>query len=124
MTNFQNKTVISFLSNSVKLIIACCCIAFMSLTSCGGSDDGPAKVDCANGLWTQSVQTEFSAWSAATQAYGSNPTPENCQKYKSAGQAYINALDSIKKCVPTGSIADFEESLEEAKTEINAIPCL
>jgi len=81
----------------VKLIITICSLAFMSLTSCSG-DDGPGKAACAS-------------------------TTENCQKYKSTGQDYISALDSVKDCVPNQSLADFEGALDEAKTEINNISC-
>ena len=106
----------------VKLIITICSLAFMSLTSCSG-DDGPGKAACASGLWIQSVQAELNAWTAAAEAYGSDPTTENCQKYKSTGQDYISALDSVKDCVPSQSLADFEGALDEAKTEINNISC-
>ena len=105
-----------------KRIITICSLAFISLTSCSG-DDGPGKAACASGLWIQSVQAELTAWTDAIQAYNSDPTDENCQKYKSTGQKYINALDSVKACVPNQSLADFEDSLEEAKTEISNISC-
>ena len=122
-TKLENRKVIPFFKSKIKLTTVSCCIAFMALTSCGGSDDGPAKADCANGAWIQSVETELNSWVAATQAYGADATSENCQKYKSAGQAYINALDKIKECVPTISIANFEEALEEAKESLSEIPC-
>lgn len=122
-SNLKGRKVISYLSNNQKLSSIAYCVVLMVLISCGGSDDGPAKADCVNGLWVQSIQSELSAWSAATQAYGTDPTTENCQKYKSTGQDYIKALDRIKACVPNQGLADFEESLEEAKTEINEIPC-
>ncbi len=122
-TNLKNKKVISFFSNKAKLTMVSCCIAFMSFTSCGGNDDESALVDCGSGLWTLSVQTELTAWVTATQTYASDPTPANCQGQKNAGQAYIESLDKIKKCVPSGSLANFNKALEEAKTEINALSC-
>ncbi len=121
--NLKNKKVISFFSNKAKLTMVSCCIVLTALTSCSSNDDEPALADCGNGLWTLSVQTELKAWTTAIQAYSTDPTPANCQKYKSTGQAYINALDKIKQCVPAGSLTDFEQSLKEAKTEINALSC-
>jgi len=125
MTHLKLKTkrVNTYTNNSLKRLCVTCCIAVVILTSCGGSDDGLGQSDCTNALWVKSIQTELNAWTTAAQTNVSDPSPENCQKYKSTGQDYINALDRIKDCVPNQSLADFEDSLEEARTEINNIPC-
>jgi len=110
-------------NNSLKLTKVVFFITLLVLTSCGGSDDSLAQADCAGGLWTQSIQTELNAWSAAIQAYSANPSSSNCQKYKSTGQDYINALDRVKACVPNQSLNEFENSLKEARTQISDISC-
>jgi hypothetical protein len=120
-SNFKKK-VIPFFAIKVKLTLLSSCIAIMTLTSCGADDDSIAA-DCGIGLWTLSVQSELNNWLTASQAYAQDPTPMKCQNNKAAGQAYINALEGIKACVPNLGLADFEQALEEAKVEINAISC-
>jgi len=119
--NFEKRAIPSF-TTKVKLTLISSCIAFVALTSCGGDDDSGAA-NCGNGLWTLSVRSELNNWFSAAQAYAGDQTTINCQNNKSAGQAYIKALEGIKACVPNLSLADFEQALEEAKIEINAISC-
>ena len=121
-TNLKNKNSMSFFANKVKQTLISSCVVFILLTSCG-SDDSSSDVNCSNGLWTQSVQTELNAWIEASQTYAQDQTTVNCQNNKSAGQAYISALEKIKKCVPNTSLVDFDEAIDEARVEINAITC-
>ena len=120
MKYLKNSKVISFLSNKVKLTVIGCCIV---LISCSSNDDEPAVVNCGSGAWTQSVQTELNNWLTAIQVYGETPTIANCENYKTAILAYINALDKIKDCVPTESLLNFEQAIEEANLEIATIDC-
>lgn len=121
-TNLKNKKAMSFLSNIVKQTLLSSCVIIMLFTSCGGDDDS-GGVNCNNGLWTQSVQEELSAWLEASQTYAQDQTTANCLNNKNAGQAYITALENIKECVPTVSLLDFEDAIEEARVEISAITC-
>ena len=82
-----------------------------------------SPVSCLNGSWIQDVSSDLEKWSAAANAYGEDPTVENCNSYKSAINGYLNALDKIKKCVPGGSLSDFNGSLDEAKEELSQIDC-
>jgi hypothetical protein len=120
-TNLKNRKAISFLKNKIKRTIVSCSIAFIALTSCSSNDD--AIGNCDNGTWIQTVQNELTAFSKATQAYAINSTPENCNNYKSAVLAYINALDKIKTCVATVNLVDFEKALKDAKEGLNNISC-
>jgi len=85
------------------------------------SKDNPTS--CLDGSWIQDVSFDLEKWTAAANTYGEEPTEENCNSYKSAINGYLNALDKIKKCVPTGSLADFNESLKEAKQELSENDC-
>lgn len=85
------------------------------------SKDGGAS--CLNGSWIQEVSSELETWLAATAKFGEEPTVENCTSYKSAINGYLNALDRIKECVPTVSLADFNGSLDEAKQELSELDC-
>lgn len=100
---------------------AACIIFTVSLIGC--SKNGPLGSDCINGTWIENVQVELNAWSEALRSYSDDPTKENCEKQKQAGLAYISALENVKNCVPTLSLADFNDSIKEAEDEINETPC-
>lgn len=122
-TNVKNKKSISFLTKKVTRTLISSCVVIMLFTSCGGGGDSSNDVNCNNGLWTQSVQTELSAWLEASQTFALEQTTANCLSNKSAGQSYITALEKIKECVPNLSLLDFEEAINEARFEISAITC-
>ncbi len=104
-----------------KFLISCF-IIFIGFTSC--SKDSILNPDrCLNGSWIQEVEKELNAWVAATNTYGEDPTKANCEKYKSAGVDYLNALDKIKKCVPSVSLSEFNQAINEAKQELNTTSC-
>ena len=101
---------------SFKIIIALCALTLQ--TNCSKS-----PVGCLNGSWIQEVSTDLEKWSAAATTYSEEPTEANCTSYKSAINGYLNALNDIKKCVPTSSLSDFDGSLDEAKQELSEIDC-
>jgi len=79
--------------------------------------------NCSGENWAQSYTDELQTWSAAITAYGENPTPENCATYKAAAKGYLNALNDVYDCVPTGSRAEFEKAINEAKAEVDRDGC-
>ncbi|MFK5972441.1 MAG: hypothetical protein QM485_04090 [Flavobacteriaceae bacterium] len=107
--------------NTKYLVITVCFSILLGLGSCG--KDSPLSPNCLSGSWIKNLEKEISAWSAASQKYGDDPTKANCENYKKAGVDYINALGKIKNCVPGGSTSDFEKEQAEAKKELNAIVC-
>ena len=106
----------------MKTLFNCSIGILLLFTSCS-SNDGLINTSCGNGTWLESVQTELNTWVNAIQTYSADPSPANCQNYKSAAQAYINELNNIKDCVPSISLLDFEDALEEALVELNALHC-
>jgi len=118
--NFVSKTLKNIFSKTRIILL----LLTVTLISCSSDDDDDSTTaDCGNGAWTLSVQSELNAWIAAGQAFGADPSLANCNSYKSAGLAYIDALDEIRECVPNVSLADFNEALDEANAEIDAISC-
>ena len=86
-------------------------------------DDNPLNDGCGNTAWSQKVSKEITAFSNAAVAYSDDPTSSNCLSYKAAAEGYLNALENVRLCVPTVSKAEFQQSIDEAKQEINALTC-
>lgn len=73
--------------------------------------------------WSLSVTDEAAALSAAASAYGQDQSTANCLKYKEAYNDYIDALDGQSTCVPASQRAAFDQSLDDARAELNNLPC-
>ncbi|WP_372758070.1 hypothetical protein [Mariniflexile sp.] len=99
----------------------CFLIPIMGLTSCSKSDDKDDITNCTN--WSDQWLAQANAYSAAAEVYANDPTVDNCGKYKTAGLKYIDALESVIDCVPTGNAKEYIDSLNEYRAEVNAIAC-
>jgi len=105
-----------FLFISILTIIA------IGVLSC--KDDIVDNNDCS-GAWANELSAEITAMSNAAQAYGTNPTTENCLAYKSAAQAYVNGLEPYGNCATlTGQnrIA-WQNAIDEAKQDVEDFAC-
>jgi len=70
------------------------------------------------------ISDELTAFSNAASAFSSNPSEENCLKYKEAGADYIDALKEYRNCPWTGVDRDqYDADLEEAEDEIASLDC-
>ena len=104
------KSILSFLALSFCLF----------LSSCGSS----AIAKCNSLGFAQEFQEEFTIISATSQAYSSDPTPENCEAFKDAYRSYIDVLASWEDCaIELNQEADWRESLEEARQDVEDIEC-
>lgn len=83
-------------------------------------NDGPCSV-----AWAVSVQDEASALANASQAYGQNATVQNCNNYKAAAQAYLDALEPYNNCTElTGTNKqDWQAAINAARESINNLNC-
>ena len=102
-------------------------LMFLGLTafiSCSENDE-PNEPGICGTTWAVAIEDEATAFSAALQAYASDPTTENCQAYKVALQAYIDALKPYGDCTTlTGQQrADWEAAVAEAEAGIDDIEC-
>lgn len=70
------------------------------------------------------IQDEAEAWSNAASAYGDDPTPENCRKYQSTGQAYLDALKRYNGCAftPANEI-EWNQMIAEAEQDLKDLNC-
>ncbi|MDA3835238.1 MAG: hypothetical protein PF495_17775 [Spirochaetales bacterium] len=62
----------------------------LGFVSCSDKDD--VTDDPCSTAWATELQVEIEAMSQAAQTYSSDPTPANCEAYRTAVQAYIDAL--------------------------------
>ena len=99
----------------------CFLIPLTALVSCSKSDDKDDITNCTN--WSDQWLAQANAYSAAATAYSNDPTVANCGKYKTAGLKYIDALESVIDCVPTGNAKEYSASLNEYRAEVNSTDC-
>ncbi|NJK95437.1 MAG: hypothetical protein HC905_11460 [Bacteroidales bacterium] len=87
--------------------------------------DKESDPDLCATAWSVATQDELTAVINAAMTYGNTPTVANCNAYKSAYQAYINAMKTYENCsVLTGlTRTQWEEALEEAQEELNNFTC-
>ncbi|WP_178986766.1 hypothetical protein [Winogradskyella helgolandensis] len=98
-------------------------ISFIVVTGCGGSDDDGNfnNTDCND--WSEHYLAQANAYSAASNAYATDPTLANCQNYKSAGLNFIDALEDVIDCVPNANREGFLADIEQYRDDINTTDC-
>jgi hypothetical protein len=89
---YRNMTKVFFLT----VIVVC-----LGMGSCKKDKDD--AINCAS--WSTEIQAESTAFSNAVMAYGASQTAANCTALKTAGQAYVNALNSFSSCADTWTAA-------------------
>lgn len=112
-TDIMKRKSLSFMAVLFGLIL---------ITSCGGKD-GVNGNNCANNF-TSEFQDDLNEVSSASTAYAMNPTPANCQAFKTAYLDYINALKNWRDCAIAGNVLDqYQQSLDAAEAAVNNISC-
>lgn len=69
------------------------------------------------------IQDEINAVTSAAIVYSGDPTLANCNAYKAAYQAYIDALEPFVQCTTwtAAAKADWQAALDEAEAEIDTL---
>ena len=101
-------------------IFALClfCTAALFLGCNNNDDDGITTC-----IWTTELQAEAEALSNAASAFGADPTTANCEAYRSAFQDYLNAADDLDGCVPAADRPAYQQAIDEAQAELDALQC-
>jgi hypothetical protein len=90
------------------------------LTSC--SVTGNDLVGCSVS-WALETQDEANAVANAAQVYNNDPSPENCDAYKDAYRAWIDALEPYGDCSAlTGQQrASWEQTIQDARDDLDTL---
>lgn len=97
-------------------------VAGVAFWSCNKDKDNG---DACSIAWSTELSDEINAMSAAAQAYGQNPSYENCMAYKNAAQAYLNALKPYGNCAAlTGQDrVAWQNALDQAQQSVDELDC-
>ena len=97
-------------------------VAVFGFWTCNKDDD---KTDTCSGAWASELSNEANAMISAAQTYGANPTPANCNAYKQAAQAYLDALEPYGNCAAlTGQDrADWQAAFDAAQESVDELDC-
>lgn len=91
------------------------------LFSCG--DDEKDAANCANSF-SQEFSDEITAITNASNVYAMDPTPANCNAFKTAYTNYINALQGWEDCaIQLNASDDWQQSIDDAMESVNQIEC-
>lgn len=117
------KTIRRIKTTKAKLFLIGCGAAM--LMSYGCSKDNPLNPlgNCYDGKWAEQYADELQVWSNAATAYSEDPTPANCSKYKTAAKNYLDVLKEVANCVPTANRAEINQSINEAKADVDKEGC-
>ena len=96
-------------------IIFCLTLMFSSCSKDGDGDIVPCST-----AWATDLQPEFTAVMNAASAYAQDDSQANCNAYKSAYQAWINALKPYGNCATlTGQDRiEWQAAVNEAEAEV------
>lgn len=95
-----------------------------SLISCSDDDDAGGNVftgpNCYN-AWITAYSQSTQQMSSAAQAYGTDPTEENCNAFKAAYQSFLDDIKPFQNCAAiTGQEREeFIEQIQEAEEDID-----
>ena len=97
-------------------------VVTFSLFACKDKDGGDAPCSVA---WATELQDEVSNYTSAAIAYSSNPTTANCNAYKNALQAYLNAMEPYGNCATLSSTdrQSWQQAIDNAQASVDAIEC-
>ena len=85
----------------------------------GCKDDDPVTCN-----WTQELETELNAFIAAANTYSTTPTTENCNAYRNAGLAYLDAAADYQTCAnQAGQGTEYAQAIADAEAQLNALVC-
>lgn len=116
----MKKLKIKKLSNKLILIVTCLTLGII-LSSCDPTDALKLNNNCEKS-WTKMIENEFNAYSNALNAYGADPSTENCNNVKKTGNDYIDALKDVEKCVALNK-EQWKKDLEEGRKQLNNLNC-
>ncbi|MEO0734455.1 MAG: hypothetical protein AAFZ52_16580 [Bacteroidota bacterium] len=91
-------------------------------SGCGNGDGDMTTPDRCDGvLFQEDVNPKLTAWQDAASAWSANPTPANCEEYKSTGDAWLVAVRQYDDCAVLWNT--WREAVDEARADLAAVEC-
>ncbi len=110
--------------NFSKITLPVFGISLLVFSGCSKDDDGPLGLGGACGFtWSVRIADEITALSQAASEYSQDSSQAKCLDYKKAYNDYLDEAEDIKSCVPAADKDDFQDSIDEARAELNKLPC-
>ena len=106
-----------------KTLIIPLLFSLFAVVGCTKEEAGPSGCD-VNFSYTAELQNEADALIQAGNTYGQDPTEANCNAFKNAYQVYLDAAEEIENCVQSGDRAEYEESIKNARDELDELECI
>lgn len=105
----------------MKLSMSVFLAFFLIFMACSGDDDDVADVNCGeNWFAAERVQDAFTEFSSAANAYGMNPTTDNCNAFKDAGNDYVDILESFRSCaVDQGDLDQWQQAIDNTRDSLD-----
>jgi hypothetical protein len=106
-----------------KLFFVLLVAALVVYVSCKKDKDNDPDICATN--WGVATQKESTAVANAAMAYITNQSVANCNAYKTALQAHVNALKKFENCASlTGlSKAELKADIDEYQETVNDLTC-
>ena len=100
-------------------------LLFMGLfSSCGDDDDAVEECSSANLNFAVTFSEELDNVNAATTAFATDPSTENCLALKAAYEDYLDAIESYEDCArEAGQLAEWNQGLSDARDSLNDLVC-
>ena len=94
----------------------------LSLSTGCSKDDPATPSGCDATLFNQDINPKLSAWQDAATAYANDQSTENCNAYKTTGQAFLESIRSYETCA-TLYTQTWRDAVEDAMADLAGIPC-
>jgi len=100
-------------------------ISFVLLGTLFFTSSCDKEENCKDGFnFATEISTEFTALNDAAILYAQDPTSENCNAYKAAATAYLDAAIDLKTCAElAGQGTAYTQAIADTQAEVDALQC-
>ena len=92
-------------------------IGLVFITSCSSD-----SVDCDVNSFNSDIQARVNDVNAAGTTYANDPTEENCNTFKDAANAYLDAVQGYSNCDQFDQV-QYDAAVQGARDAVNQVPC-
>ena len=107
--------------NTVQKLLACT-LLLLAFAYVGCNDDDDNDPQPCN--YATELAEELDAVTAAAQAFGANPTTENCEAFRQAYQNYLDEAEQYAECAAlAGDQAEYQQAIDQAQQALDGLQC-